>query len=80
MIDSGEVASRAELARRLDVSRPRITQMLALLTLPEDIQHLITDEALRLTVRLTERRVRGLIASGDVRQGLQELAPPSLRS
>lgn len=33
MIDEGEVASRAELARRLGVSRARVAQMLQLLML-----------------------------------------------
>jgi hypothetical protein len=37
MIDSGDVASRAELARRLGVSRARVTQMLQLLTLSASV-------------------------------------------
>jgi ParB-like chromosome segregation protein Spo0J len=37
MIDEGQAASRAELARRLGVSRARVTQMLRLLTLDPSV-------------------------------------------
>lgn len=37
MLATGECASRAELARRLGVSRPRVTQVLGLLDLAPDV-------------------------------------------
>ncbi len=37
MIDEGQVASRAELARKLGLSRARVTQMLQLLSLDPSI-------------------------------------------
>jgi hypothetical protein len=37
MLATGECASRAELARRLGVSRPRVTQVLGVLDLAPDV-------------------------------------------
>ena len=60
MLDEGIASSRADLARILDVSRAKVTQMLNLLKLDEEIQEFMlgledTDERLKV---LTERRLR----------------------
>lgn len=61
MLDAGVVNSRAELARRMGVSRARITQMLSLLKLPAEIQ----EQILRLPEKeqryFTERKLRQII-------------------
>ncbi len=59
-LDRGEVKSQAELARKLGVSRAKVTQMLNLLNLDEGIQEFMlglddTDAQLKV---LTERRLR----------------------
>jgi ParB-like chromosome segregation protein Spo0J len=61
-LDSGEVRSQADLARKLGVSRAKVTQMLNLLKLDADIQGFIAeleknDERLPF---LTERKLRHL--------------------
>lgn len=62
-LESGEVKSQADLARRLCVSRARITQTMNLLKLAPEIQRFIvnlegTDKRLQLP---TERRLRPLV-------------------
>lgn len=59
-LDRGEVKSQAELARKLGVSRAKVTQMLNLLNLDEGVQEFMlglddTDAQLKV---LTERRLR----------------------
>jgi ParB-like chromosome segregation protein Spo0J len=43
LIDEGGI-SRAEVARRERVSRARVTQLLSLLRLPEDVREALLDE------------------------------------
>ena len=67
MLEQGLVLSQADLARHLGVSRAKVTQMLNLLKLDEEIQEFIlglekTD--VRLNV-LTERRLRPLAQLGS---------------
>ena len=67
IIESGLVHSQAALASLLGVSRAKITQMLNLLKLDEEIQEFIlgleeTDAKLKV---LTERRLRGLVMKKD---------------
>ena len=62
MIDSGECESRADLARKLCVSRARVTQMLQLLeidktTLEELVNH---GDRLPFAQRITERKLRSI--------------------
>ena len=59
MIDSGKVKNQAELARKLDISRARVTQILNLLKLnPFIIQELINlGDPLRSKI-ITERKLR----------------------
>ena len=67
MLDEGQAQSQADLARLLGVSRAKITQVMNLLKLDEEIQDFIlrleeTDERLRV---LTERRLRPLALMRD---------------
>ena len=67
MLDIGLVGSQAELASLLGVSRAKVTQMLNLLKLDDEIQEFMvgleeTDERLRV---LTERRLRPLVGLDD---------------
>ena len=60
MLDLGQAESQADLARILGVSRAKVTQMMNLLELDEEIQEFILgleDSNERLKV-LTERRLR----------------------
>ena len=63
ILDEGEVTSRTALARREGVSRARITQILDLLKLDQDIQDFLLgldaeDPRLR---NVTERKLRELV-------------------
>jgi hypothetical protein len=63
-LDRGEVSSRAELARRLGVSRARVTQVLGLLRLPPKVLRKI--EALGDPLEspvVTERQLRPIVQS-----------------
>ena len=67
ILESGIIASRADLARHLGISRAKITQILNLLKLAPEIQNSIagleeTNERLRV---LTERRLRPLVQCDD---------------
>jgi hypothetical protein len=66
MLDAGVVNNRAELARRMGVSRARVTQLLNLLKLSAEIRHgilglpgdqrrVFTDRKLRQIVKLRSR-------------------------
>ncbi len=70
MLKQGVVQSRADLARHLGVSRAKITQILSLLKLDEEVQAFLldldeTDERLR---KLSERKLRGLLDSSKDEQ------------
>ncbi len=68
MIDDGQVASRAELATRLGVSRARVTQVLQLLTLASPAidaivqlgdplsEQIVSERSLRQLVRMDHRQ------------------------
>jgi hypothetical protein len=70
MIDEGEVASRAALARLLGVSRARVTQVLQLLTLSPSVidaivqlgdplsEQIVSERSLRQLVRMDYRQQR----------------------
>ncbi len=62
MLDRGEVSSRAQLARRLGVSRARVTQVLGLLTLSPEVLRRIRalGDPLKGPV-VTERQLRSLV-------------------
>lgn len=69
LLDEGQATSQADLARSLGVSRAKVTQMLNLLKLDEEIQEFVlnlddTDERLRV---LTERKLRVLARIADKR-------------
>lgn len=62
-MDSGEAKTQADLARKLGVSRAKVTQMLNLFKLDQEILEFIleldeTDKRLRV---LTERKLRCLV-------------------
>ncbi len=61
LVEEGAVASYADAARQLGVSRARISQILNLLNLPTRVQAglLLGD------LHLSERRVRALVAGGE---------------
>jgi len=61
MLDAGVVSSRAHLARRLGVSRARVTQLLNLLKLRDEIRQGMLALAAHVRRRLTERRLRHLL-------------------
>ena len=70
ILESGIIASQADLARHLGVSRAKITQILNLLKLPAKIRDFIadlddTDERLRV---FTERRLRPLVQCSAVEE------------
>ena len=67
ILESGIIASQADLARQLGVSRAKVTQIMNLLKLAPEIRDFIanledTDERLQL---LTERRLRPLVRITD---------------
>ena len=75
MIDDGQAASRAELARRLGVSRARITQILQLLTLAPTVidaivqlgdpmsEPIVSESSLRQLLRIDNRQQGQLMNS-----------------
>lgn len=72
MLEQGIVGSRADLARHLGVSRAKITQILSLLKLDNELQTFLlgfdeTDERLQ---QLSERKLRRLIDWGEEEQWL----------
>ena len=63
-IDGGHLRDRAEAARRLGLTRARITQLLDLTLLAADIQeHLLALEAIDGIEPLTERALRSMTRS-----------------
>ncbi len=62
LLDEGLVNSRSELARRYQMSRARVTQLMDLLDLaPEIREQLLQLETRKSVRRLSERRLRPLI-------------------
>ena len=51
--------SQAEIAKRYGISRARVTQVLNLLRLPQEILSLLADSG---DVKWSERRLRGVLA------------------
>ena len=62
MLDAGVVNSRADLARRLGVSRARVTQLLNLLELHDEIRREILGLPAERQRCFTERRLRAIVA------------------
>ena len=78
MLDSGEVASQADLARREGLSRPRVTQILNLLKLAPEIQQAILELPVGTPERLvTERKLRDVAHLQHEEQlvALRKIAP-----
>jgi len=59
MIDEGRITDRAEVARRLNWTRARISQVMNLLLLAPDIQEKVV--FLEASSRLTERGLRTVV-------------------
>jgi ParB/RepB/Spo0J family partition protein len=62
LLDSGEAMSRADIARRYRISRARVTQMLSILTLPQEVLDYIRDLPAPEQLRYSERALRGIVA------------------
>jgi hypothetical protein len=81
-IDSGILIDRADAARRLGLTRARITQLLDLLLLAPDIQEaLLQTEAVDGVEPVTERRVRPVLGSavwGEQRRLFTRAAPSAV--
>lgn len=71
LLDSGDVSSQADIARREGLSRARVTQIMDLLNLTPDIQKYILSmpEAIRRSV-VTERSLRPIIKLAETRKQL----------
>ena len=66
MLRSGECASQTALARKVGVSRTRISQFLRLLKLPQQIQQSVIRMGDPLPSRkITERKLRTLLVSSE---------------
>jgi hypothetical protein len=74
---AGEVRSRADLARMLGVSRARVTQVLALLSLPSDLQDKVKalGDPLLAPPPVSEKALRRLVplAVDQQREAMQRL-------
>ena len=61
LLDAGEIASQAEIARREGITRARVTQILGLLRLPEDVRAKVLACPVGDDGRVvTERGLRGM--------------------
>lgn len=69
LLDSGEVNTRAEIARRYGISRARVTQIMHLLKLSESVQEYLIALPQDKQTLYSERRLRPLLA--DRGQGAQ---------
>jgi len=79
MLDSGQYASRASLARDLSVSRVRVTQVLRLLRLAPEVLGKIAGLEDPLTSPIvTERKLRPLVNLSVTKQKrtLENFKPP----
>ncbi len=64
LVDDGQVADRAALARKLGLTRARVTQLLDLLLLAPRIQAMVlTLEAIDGLEPMSERQLRSLVSS-----------------
>jgi len=62
LLEEGTVNSRAEIARRYDLSRARVTQVMSLLKLPESAQEYVMALPAREQRRFSGRRLHGVVA------------------
>lgn len=69
LLDTGEVESRAALARRAGVSRARVTQVMGVWRLHRPVvEHLRAMAARGAPCDVGEHEVRALVAQGEVEQ------------
>lgn len=71
VLDSGRARTRAELARLVGVTRGRISQILALLRLPEEVQRLMYTQVNSAAPPLTEKHARILRRIPEVAEQVQ---------
>ena len=73
MIRNGELDDLADAARRLNLTRARVTQIMNLLLLAPEIQEAILDLPLVTNGRdpITERQVRPIVAEADWNQQME---------
>ena len=78
-IDQGAIRDQAEVARRLGLTRARVTQLLALTLLAPDIQESLLElESVDGLEPLGEHTIRGVVRAGTwsrQRQSWIEMAP-----
>jgi len=76
LLDSGEVNSRVEIARRYGISRARVTQIMNLLKLPESVHEYLAALPEDEQTLYSERRLRPMLTDrgqGAQIQALREL-------
>jgi hypothetical protein len=72
-LDSGQVANRAEIARREGVTRTRVTQVLRLLRLtPQIREHILSMPGAVRRAAVTEHALRPIAQIGDRKRQLAE--------
>ncbi len=79
-IDAGRLHDQADAARRLDLTRARVTQLLALLALAPDLQeHVLFLESVDGIEPLTERALRRAIRtwSWEAQRAIYRSLPPT---
>ncbi len=66
LLDTGQVASQAEIARRRGISRTRVTQIMKLLLLPEEVVNAIEGgDKNGNHCNINERYLRSLLKTTD---------------
>lgn len=62
LLRSGQVRNRADLARRFDISRARVTQIMDILTLPAPVVDYLSSLPNEDKCRYPERRLRTILS------------------
>ena len=76
-LDTGEVRTRAEIARREGITRARVTQIMSLLRLaPETQDHILSLPESTQRPALTERSIRKIVRIPDEGQQMKEFQAP----
>ena len=65
LLEAGVVNNRAEIARRCGLSRARVTQVMSLLHLPDEIQEYVLSLPPREQQLYSGRRLREIVALPD---------------
>lgn len=76
LLQAGVLNNRAEIAQRCALSRARVTQVMSLLELPQDIQEYVLSSPLHQRRSVSGRRLREIVKLADEKaqiEALQEL-------